>query len=344
MMRSPGFYRMKPVREAHEKGMRTPGRLQDRLARDAAFAVLGRDRELDLVVRQLAPDASVVTFVHGIGGIGKSSLLAALEAEPLTVVVLVDEYDRLRLLDAWLRHTLMPALPDRTRWVMAGRFGPASAWLTTPGWSDSVLALRLDALDEATSRALLARRGVAPDVAPSLVTLARGSPLALELAARRVWNDVLDERAATSVLDALADRYVDDLPAPLRDAVDAMSVLRRATRPVLEAMLERSCDDTFFQQLAELPFVERTDDGLVLHEIVRQAVAVRLARLRPAPRSAAPGSSMVRARRDAGRGGAERSPRVASHRGSAFRRRASGDPRGVLSDVRERHRHRRGVT
>ncbi len=163
--------RMKTTREVHEKSLRTaPGqRLRDRLERSAAEAVLGREREMDRILRHFDADGAVVTFVHGIGGVGKSSLLAALaprladrgarvarldgrtieptprgllaalgaaldarapfddveamarelDSEPRATAIVIDEYDRIRLLDAWLRHELLPAQPDRTRWLFA---------------------------------------------------------------------------------------------------------------------------------------------------------------------------------------------------------------------------------
>ena len=36
----------------------------------------------------------------------------ALEADARATAIVIDEYDRIRLLDPWLRHQLLPALPD----------------------------------------------------------------------------------------------------------------------------------------------------------------------------------------------------------------------------------------
>ncbi|MEI9940825.1 MAG: winged helix-turn-helix domain-containing protein [Pseudomonadota bacterium] len=325
--------RMKTTREVHEKSLRTaPGqRLRDRLERSAAEAVLGREREMDRILRHFDADGAVVTFVHGIGGVGKSSLLAALaprladrgarvarldgrtieptprgllaalgaaldarapfddveamarelDSEPRATAIVIDEYDRIRLLDAWLRHELLPAQPDRTRWLFAGRFSPHAAWLTTPGWSDAVLSLRLGSLDDASCRALLARRGIAGESMAPMIGLARGNPLALELAARYTTAPELSGLAENAVLDALARRCVEDLPPPVREAIDAISLVRYATRPLLDAMLGRSCDDALLSELAELSFVERAEGGLVLHDSVRHAIVSRLRALDP---------------------------------------------------------------
>lgn len=292
----PRVPRMKPTREENENGMRTLGA---RLARAAAEKVVGRERELALVAGAGAP----VTFVHGLGGIGKSAFLAALEErlgervlrldgrtiEPTPrgflealgmderprepFVALVDEYDRLRLLDPWLRHHLFPACPEGTRWVLAGRFAPASSWLTTPEWSDLVMSLRLDVLDDAAARQLLARRGIHEADMDRALRLANGHPLALELASRLGPESGIGEAA---VLDELAERCLDGVAPAMRDAVEAMALVRRATRPLLEAMLARPCPVSVYDELTELPFVERTPEGLVVHDCVRAAIASRL--------------------------------------------------------------------
>src|SRR5262249_54828047 len=112
-------------------------------------------------------------------------IAAALEADPRPTVVIVDEYDRLRLLDQWIRRIFLPSQPERERWVFVGRLRPNTAWFTTPGWSDAVLSFELGLLDEAASTELLARRGVPTECMPPMLRLARGHPLALELSSRQ---------------------------------------------------------------------------------------------------------------------------------------------------------------
>ena len=50
------------------------------------------------------------------------------------VVLALDTYERLRLLDTWLRQVFIPALPDNVRVILSGREPPVTSWLTTPGW------------------------------------------------------------------------------------------------------------------------------------------------------------------------------------------------------------------
>lgn len=329
-MGTPPAYRMRASPELDEKWMRA-GTLHDRLSRSMAGAVVGRERELALLTAQLSEDGAVVSFVHGIGGIGKSSLFAAAEPRfvaagarvvridgraveptprgflealalalggcgpdieaianeigqtPAPCAILIDEFDRLRLLDVWLMQACLPRLPGQARLFTAGRFAPRAAWLTTPGWSDSVLTLRLDGLSDAAAREVLVRRGVPETDIPALLRVARGMPLALALVTPGMGRvDQPDVPSECTVLSNIASRSADDLPADLREAVEAASLVRRATRPLLEIMLGKPCPDTLLAELTELSFVELCDDGLLLHETVRQAIATRLRALDPA--------------------------------------------------------------
>ncbi|MBV8702826.1 MAG: ATP-binding protein, partial [Acetobacteraceae bacterium] len=177
--------------------------LQSKLDQRAG-ALIGREREraalLDLVER----DTPLVAVVHGIAGVGKSTLLhaAAVDArvrgalvvaldgrafEPTErgfvtslgtalgthvttiaeatdalasdarVLLAIDTYEQLRLLDAWLRQTFVPALPHNVRLVLAGRDTP-SAWQRELG--DLLRAIRLDNLSDKAAQTLLRRAGV----------------------------------------------------------------------------------------------------------------------------------------------------------------------------------------
>jgi hypothetical protein len=133
------------------------GTLQSTLDQRAG-ALIGRERERAALLELVERDMPLVAFVHGIAGVGKSTLLhaAALDArahgtlvvaldgrafEPIErgfvtslahalgtplatvadvtgalagdarVLLTIDTYEQLRLLDAWLRQSFVPALP-----------------------------------------------------------------------------------------------------------------------------------------------------------------------------------------------------------------------------------------
>src|ERR1700760_2644612 len=73
------------------------------------------------------------------------------------VLLTIDTHEQLRLLDAWLRQSFVPALPQNVRLLLAGRDAP-SAWLRDLG--DLLRTVRLENLDDDASRSLLRRAGV----------------------------------------------------------------------------------------------------------------------------------------------------------------------------------------
>ena len=172
-----------------------PGQLAGRLgtARDDGF--VGRQAELRAVADAVSGvSATRVLFVHGPGGIGKTTLLEAMarqagrsghptryvdardiecspeavgtlvraaDTEPGTLL-LVDGYELLAPLDRWLRTELLPARPADAVTVLAGREAPSPEWWLDPGWRRLLEVLPLGRLDAGASRHLLTRPALAP--------------------------------------------------------------------------------------------------------------------------------------------------------------------------------------
>ena len=79
------------------------------------------------------------------------------------------------------------------------------------------------------------------------------------------------------VVEELTRIFLADIKDPLtRGRIDAASVVRRTTEPLLRAMLPDVAPQDAFERLRALPFVEISRDGLVLHEAVREAGAAAL--------------------------------------------------------------------
>lgn len=262
-------------------------RVADRLSRLRHRSFVGRQRELALLERCTEPDGPAVTFLHGIGGMGKSALLAvlgerwrtrgvrsvyldargieptargfwqalggelavtALAAEPGVSVLIVDHCELLRLLDAWLRQEFVPRLPARVRLILAGRHPPTAGWTTTPGWQPLVQSCALPALDESESRALLETRQAPAALVPGIVRFAQGHPLALELA-----------------LAAAAERPGFDFEAP-----DRSRVVARLARLFLQDLA-----DTELRTALEAACVVRHADRSFLASLLGQEAATQ---------------------------------------------------------------------
>ena len=107
-----------------------------------------------------------------------------------------------------------------------------------------------------------------------------GHPLALKLAAATIAArpDLnLKEVESQHVVTELTQLYLEDVHDPVaRLALEAASVVRRTTRSLLQVMLPDIAPNDAYDRLQALPFVDSASDGLILHELVQQAVAARL--------------------------------------------------------------------
>ncbi len=211
------------------------------------------------------PDANQVVALVGAGG-GRT-------------VLALDTYERFGLLDTWLRQSFLPRLPDSVLTILASRDEPAAAWLTTPGWAGLIRGVRLGALDQSDSIAMLRLRGLSELQAAKVNRFARGYPLALELAAAALRSEPdleIDLGPPPAVIGQLVDALVTGLPGGLLETLEAASTSRRVTEPILRSLLARPSVRDEFDGLRRLPFVERSPEGLVIHDVVREAIAREL--------------------------------------------------------------------
>jgi hypothetical protein len=200
----------------------------------------------------------------------------ALDQSGDQVVLALDAYEVFRIADTWLRQTFLPLLSQHVRLLISGREPPPSAWYLTSAWEDAIRALPLGTLDDSDSEELLRRLNAPEPAIPRIKQLARGHPLALKIAAAAARErPALEVESVTAerVFDEIVRIYVEDLPADTRRALEAASVVRRATVSLLAAMLTDLPPDVVFEQLRRLPFAELSRDGLLIHETMQQAIA-----------------------------------------------------------------------
>jgi hypothetical protein len=284
-------------------------------ARRQAF--VGRRAEISGFEEALAGrSARRVLFVHGPGGIGKTTLLLEMRArargadratvlldgreidpspEGLTAalaaggagdgtVLLIDGYEQLAPVDGWLRQELIPSLPARHVVVLAGREPPAPAWRTDPGWRRLVAVHPLDHLDDADSAELLARAGVATADRGRLVRLGRGHPLALALLA-----DVALGGTVPQTLAEVPDLISALLESLLRDAPSDAHMVGLATCAkawlTTEDLLRETVGDGAAEVWAWLrrrPFIVSRPTGLTPHDLTREVLDAEFERRFPA--------------------------------------------------------------
>ncbi|MGP3926823.1 AAA family ATPase [Streptomyces sp. 8N616] len=279
--------------------------------RDRAF--VGRQRELALFRAALAgtPGARPVHYLHGPGGIGKSTLLrrfareahdagrAVVEVDGRTipptpeglaaaaggaarepgVVLLVDTFERCQGLEGWLWERFLPQVPAGAVVVVAGREAPDPKWIADPGWTDLLGVTALRNLVPGDAAAFLRKWGVPPGAHEGLLSFTGGNPLALALAAAVA---VKDETASPGwkpnqdVIATLLPQLIGDIPDPLqRKALEICAHAYITSESLLRALIGEDASQ-LFAWLRRQPYVESTAAGLFPHDAVREVLEADL--------------------------------------------------------------------
>ncbi|MCW2951693.1 MAG: ATPase [Conexibacter sp.] len=278
---------------------------------------VGRAPELAFLERCLEGDADAsVVFVHGPGGIGKSTLLRELARragalgrrahfvegrelapapqaldEALSAarqdrapLVLIDTYERMGALDGYLRASVVAGLPERSLVVVAGRERPSRGWFEG-GWESLAVALELGGLSVEESLELLIAHGLEEgERASDLVAWAQGSPLALALASDDAFATVPspapgreDGVERPELVRALIHRLAEaELDGPHPGPLAVAAIARVTTLELLREVLPDVDAVQAYMWLRERSFAEPLGDGIALHDLVRKALRADL--------------------------------------------------------------------
>lgn len=224
---------------------------------------VGRARELDRLdgMQAEADTAPRVLFFHGPGGIGKSTLVAEIQARlqaqdvavcaidardlPVTpqavrgaieqgitgpgsgvqqlVWLFIDNFDHLAALNTWFHESLLPHLPGHIRVVLAGRQPPDARWRADPAWSGLLRCIELSPLSADEAHDYLDKRGLGASHKDAVHRFAQGYPLALAMAADAcLTNAQFDPQADT--LDEFLQALALQFVEEARTPVHAMAL------------------------------------------------------------------------------------------------------------------------
>ncbi|MEU7594573.1 ATP-binding protein [Streptomyces sp. NPDC039022] len=283
-------------------------RLGDRLATAREEGFVGRRDETTAFRELLAAGRGAVVYVHGPGGIGKTTLLhhfaqlagragrtvVHLEASGVRsyeeelaeripdrpdLVLLIDGLDDARTVRETVHRALLPRLPADVLVALACRTAPSMSWRLDPAWQGLLRLLPLGPLDEADSRELLTRRGVPPAVQEQGLAFTRGHPLALALVAdvAALGGEAAGPGPSPQVVRALLASLLEAVPTPLhRTALEASSQVLSTTEPLLAALLDVPDARPYFDWLCGLSAVESGARGVHPHDLVRDALDAEL--------------------------------------------------------------------
>ena len=286
--------------------------LADRLASARLQYFVGRQRELALFRHAAAgePGAPTVVVLHGPGGIGKSALLQRFAAEARAMgrpvvsvdartidrspsafeaataevfvhdnaVLLVDDFERYRDMEEWIRDRFLPRLPAGALVVVAGRLAPDPLWKADLGWSELLQVVPLRELGPADSAALLTSQGVDPSSHAALLRFAAGHPLALRLAAEAAAHDntSTDEvfwAPLRTVVDRLLTHLVGRPPSSAhRRALEVCGHVADTTEELLRVALPGEDATELFSWLRQLSFMKSGPFGVCPYDVVRDAL------------------------------------------------------------------------
>jgi predicted acetyltransferase/energy-coupling factor transporter ATP-binding protein EcfA2 len=201
----------------------------------------------------------------------------ALPGWPSNGVLLVDTYETLAGLDAWLRETFVPQLPARSVVVLAGRNAPAPAWRTDLDWADLAAIVPLRNLRPEESQTYLAARGIPAARYADALAFTHGHPLALALVADALGRGEepgsFDPASEPEVVRILLERLVRDVPdARHRQALEVCVLARVTTERMLAEVLREDDARDLFEWLRQLTFVEQGQYGLFPHDLAREVL------------------------------------------------------------------------
>ena len=204
-----------------------------------------------------------------------ATVASGLSNENKRTLLVIDSYESFRLLDSWLRQNFLPTLGDGVRTILSGREAPRPAWRIAPAWRGLFDSMVLETFSPEVALEYLTAKGVPEGSARELNRIARGHPLALSLGlALYSAGGKVRGSAGTrhEVLEHMAALFLEDADAETIRVVQAASLVRTATAPLLAAMLPDIPADGALDRLRALPFVSSGPHGLLVHDAVRAPV------------------------------------------------------------------------
>lgn len=254
-------------------------------------------------------------YVHGPGGIGKTSLLQAFQrtcaaqevpyglvdgqhlpplpdafsqaldeacgpAPEARFVLFLDGFEHFADLEDWLRATFLPTLSGETLVVIASRQPPGPRWQADPGWQLLTRIVPLRNFTPQQSHAYLTQRGIAEDRFEEALRFTHGHPLALSLAADLLAqqpNQPLSIEPQAGLIRPLLDRFVQQVPSPAhRAALEACALVRTTTEGTLAELLETPNAYPLFSWLRNLSFIDASAEGLRPNPVAREVLMADL--------------------------------------------------------------------
>lgn len=249
-----------------------------------------------------APQAFLAAL-QGALGVSTFSLPETFSELPDRCVLLIDTFENIEPIHAWLRESFIPELPAGVLVVLAGRNAPAREWRTDPGWQSIIRVLTLRNLTPEESKSYLDKRHLPPEQHQAVLDFTHGHPLALSLVADAFAQrpgHLFQPESEPDIIKTLVEQFVQKVPSPAhRAALEACALIRVTTEGLLGQMLHRAETDKplanrgadldgfggvdlsqgsheLFEWLRSLSFIESSPEGIFPHDLARETLTADL--------------------------------------------------------------------
>jgi tetratricopeptide (TPR) repeat protein len=201
-------------------------------------------------------------------------------AQRKCLVIMFDAYEKLEVLDKWVRDELVARAGERVLFVFNGRRA-----LSGKGWEryrSIIKQVELTGFTKRDTREFLVKRGLANAHAIEEITrLGHGLPLALtmlaDVATRLGIADLAEVADRHNVMDRLVERLVSGtVSAHLRLGLEGAAVLRYFNEENLSFVLGDEDTKPIYESLAQLHVTRYRKYGLALHDAVRESLLEQL--------------------------------------------------------------------
>lgn len=225
-------------------------------------------------------DAFLGALSSAMGPAMRDGSPGSIEAQSERRVVLIDTYETLTPLNAWMSEVFLPQLPENVLLVLASRDPLGTSWRTDPGWQRLIHPVQLQNLSLEESQAYLDQREVPSEQHQDILEFTHGHPLALSLVA-----DVFVQRSGVhfrpaetpDVIKTLLEQFVQQVPGPAhRTALESCALVRYTTETLLGHMVTIPDVHELFEWLRGLTFIESGPLGLFPHDVAREALVADL--------------------------------------------------------------------
>ncbi len=199
-------------------------------------------------------------------------------AKTRRVVLAFDTFEELADLETWIRERLFARLLDCALLISAGRLPLGGAWTASPAWRERMTAIPLDSLTREEAALYAVRCGIMDGAETERVWRSSlGHPLAMSLATAHRTGIAAgsDSTDARSWFQEMADVWLKEAAdAELRVLVEAASLPKRFDGSLLAAALDvPEVPADAFDRLIRISFIRKAEQGWVMHDLMRDAVA-----------------------------------------------------------------------